>query len=639
MDVRIAVRGYFLDASATQAATEYHPVTAAYLYDSRPGVGPADGPKTPVPSKTPITIQVNGKAGIPATGVDSVAINIAALGATTNAGLSLWADGESDPTSSTLLYTAGENNSLTDIVRVGTNGRIRLVNHGANPINVAIAIRGYFKKTTTTDTAGAGFEAVEPKTLLRTDSGVGTPGATTTPLAARASLTFTATSATSTPLQRISAVAGSLTAYAPAATGSLSITPTGGTEAKLGALQFMKGETSQLTDIVRPGTDGKLTITNHSDATVHVQYSIRGYFVLSPPEAVARAVEAATGTEDLATAVTSDAHNVAVSTGLVHVSGQAPYDEPVGDDPALEQPSAEELTTAEEEAAAAAGADSAADAPAGVSTVEVPRDPNSRISITADSGRLEFGVPAVGSAVPAAAGTVVYDGIQNGFSTAVQPLGDGGARILVHIDNANSPTTYLFPVALPEGARMDLNEADGSVRIVRDVTSSGESPDTSEVIAEELLGYIAKPWAKDANGRTWPTSYTLEGSALKLHVDLTPVTTEEGTVSPAFPVIADPKVSFGWSIYVRWSRNESRTIGNSTLSQVIGALASAGCAGKWVKSAWQKVLCLAAVNSVGWKIHESFKNARNRNACHEVKFDYGGGIDGWRWYTRNPTCR
>ncbi|WP_030172022.1 fibronectin type III domain-containing protein [Spirillospora albida] len=283
VDVRIAVRGYFLDASATQAATEYHPLNAAYIYDSRPGIGPADGPKTPLASKTPITLQVTGKAGIPATGVDSVAINIAALGATTNAGLSLWADGESDPTSSTLLYTAGENNSLTDIVRVGTGGRIRLVNHGANPINVAIAVRGYFKKTTTTDTDGAGFEAVEPKTLLRTDSGVGTPGGTTTPLAARASLTFTATSATSTPMQRISAVAGSLTAFQPAATGSLSITPTGGTEAKLGTLQFMKGETSQLTDIVRPGTDGKLTVTNHSDSTVHVQFSIRGYFVRPEP--------------------------------------------------------------------------------------------------------------------------------------------------------------------------------------------------------------------------------------------------------------------------------------------------------------------------------------------------------------------
>ena len=46
------------------------------------------------------------------------------------------------------------------------------------------------------------------------------------------------------------------------------------------------------------------------------------------------------------------------------------------------------------------------------------------------------------------------------------------------------------------------------------------------------LGGIATPWAKDANGKSVPTSYSIDGNKLTQHVSFDSTT--------AFPVVADP---------------------------------------------------------------------------------------------------
>ncbi|MFI7703797.1 hypothetical protein [Nonomuraea sp. NPDC049480] len=147
------------------------------------------------------------------------------------------------------------------------------------------------------------------------------------------------------------------------------------------------------------------------------------------------------------------------------------------------------------------------------------------------------------------------------------------------------------------------------------------------------------PAGATAAGRTWPARYTIDGTTLKLIVDLSPQVVDGQTVTPVFPVVADPRVTSGWSIYTRWSRGESRYIANSPVYVLVSALSSAGCGSKWIRTPMQKAVCLGVVNVTAWQIHKTFQTARNNNGCTEVKFDYTGGLDGWRWYTRSPTCR
>lgn len=93
----------------------------------------------------------------------------------------------------------------------------------------------------------------------------------------------------------------------------------------------------------------------------------------------------------------------------------------------------------------------------------------------------------------------------------------------------------------------------------------------------EFLGGIAVPWAVDAEGRSLPTHYEVDGATLTQIVD---------TTDAVFPVVADPTVQFfGPYIQVHLNKAESRT--------AIGGYAA--CAGVLNKSpvAFAKLLQVA----------------------------------------------
>ncbi|CAN5594398.1 hypothetical protein BH20ACT2_BH20ACT2_03090 [soil metagenome] len=96
-----------------------------------------------------------------------------------------------------------------------------------------------------------------------------------------------------------------------------------------------------------------------------------------------------------------------------------------------------------------------------------------------------------------------------------------GVQLYLVIDEASAPTTYRFPFALPAGAELRLSpDGDGSVSIVERATGIE--------IAE-----VQPPWAEDADGRTVPTRFSIEGNTLVQEVD------HEGAT---YPVVADPDV-------------------------------------------------------------------------------------------------
>lgn len=156
-------------------------------------------------------------------------------------------------------------------------------------------------------------------------------------------------------------------------------------------------------------------------------------------------------------------------------------------------------------------------------------------------GSLSLGLPAVATdaAAVAADGTVVYGG--NGADLAVQALSDG-ARVQAVIGGKSAPTSYTY--RLSDGI-VPVAQADGSVKLTHQVADG--------IVVD--VATVAAPWARDAHGKAVPTRYTIRGNSLVQVVD-------HRASGIAYPVVADPRVTVGWGVYIHYTNREARA--NST---------------------------------------------------------------------------
>ncbi|AUG81925.1 hypothetical protein CFP65_7341 [Kitasatospora sp. MMS16-BH015] len=166
----------------------------------------------------------------------------------------------------------------------------------------------------------------------------------------------------------------------------------------------------------------------------------------------------------------------------------------------------------------------------GTNTVGVPWGTADAISVSSTgSGSMAMGLPTAQPRGVALNGNVVYADPAGPVDTVAQPTLDGGARTFQVIKNASAPHQFTSTVQLPPGAVLTPSES-GTVAIT---SGTDEAPVTH--------GVIDAPWARDANGKAVPTSYRVEGNKLVQVVEF-----DAGT---AFPVVADPRFSFGMGIY------------------------------------------------------------------------------------------
>lgn len=158
----------------------------------------------------------------------------------------------------------------------------------------------------------------------------------------------------------------------------------------------------------------------------------------------------------------------------------------------------------------------------GTTAVEVPKDDGGSVSLSSadDPDKVSVGLPGGdgSDAVVASDGTVTYQDSLPSTDVAVQPLEDS-VRLSTVIQDGDAPTTFTYPVDLPDGATMAVQD-DGSVVITKSDGSLG--------------GGFAAPWAKDANGVDVPTHYEVQGD------DLVQVVEHTTTPGVAYPVVADP---------------------------------------------------------------------------------------------------
>jgi hypothetical protein len=138
-DLVADLSGYY-----TAAGAGYIPLGPVRVLDTRDGTG---APQAPVGPGGTISLQVEGVAGVPATGVTAVVLNVTATNPTASSYVTVYPAGQTQPSSgpnaSNLNFTAGETIPNLVVVPVGTDGAVDFYNHTGSTDLVA-DLAGYY---------------------------------------------------------------------------------------------------------------------------------------------------------------------------------------------------------------------------------------------------------------------------------------------------------------------------------------------------------------------------------------------------------------------------------------------------------------------------------------------------------------
>lgn len=240
---------------------------------------------------------------------------------------------------------------------------------------------------------------------------------------------------------------------------------------------------------------------------------------------------------------------------------------------------------------------------------EISTDPTQGVMVTDSTGTVvSLGVPGDRADGTVVAGNVVYPDVATDASVVARAVQDG-AQALIVIDGPEAPSRFEFPV-----------QVDGEDAVLR--TPGDSSIEVLDAESDGIIATIDPPWATDASGRRVPTHYEVRGSSIVQVVD---------HAGARYPVTADPKVSLGWSIYVRYNKSEVKDF--KSKAPYIGAAAMIGriCTLLPIHGAL-KAVCAASVAIAWGAISETFSKAAKENKCVEIKFSYSGDLDGWKRY-------
>lgn len=104
-------------------------------------------------------------------------------------------------------------------------------------------------------------------------------------------------------------------------------------------------------------------------------------------------------------------------------------------------------------------------------------------------------------------------------------------RVMVNIHNPKAPKNYMFNYDLPDGYKIISYES-----YLKNQRNRNYNEQAGALVIVDQLGepvmLIHTPWAKDANGKTIPTHYTVKGNKV--------IQTVNFDTENKFPVIADP---------------------------------------------------------------------------------------------------
>ncbi|MDH4148828.1 MAG: hypothetical protein OEY23_27045, partial [Acidimicrobiia bacterium] len=257
----------------TDVGSGFHAIAPVRLADTRSGEPTVDGagPRGSIGAGEVIDIVVAGRAGLPASGVDAVAVNLTAVGATDLTYLTAWPAGEVRPTASNLNPLGAEAVTSMALVKVGAAGRISIYNHRGS-VHLVVDLSGWFA-------TGGGYVSLNPGRVL--DTRVGEPTVVDdgrqTPLGAGETMQLRLAGRAGLPTEGVAAVALAVVALDATAPGFVTIWPAGAARPTASNLNPWGRDPVANLVTVATSADGAVSLFNY-DGDVEVVVDVAGWF-------------------------------------------------------------------------------------------------------------------------------------------------------------------------------------------------------------------------------------------------------------------------------------------------------------------------------------------------------------------------
>ena len=207
-------------------------------------------------------MQINGRAGIPASGVDAVALNVTAVDQTLPTFVTVWPADVSQPSTSNLNPFPGITAPNLVISKVSASGQIQLYN-STGDVNLIADVAGWFAP-------GGTYTAVTPSRIMDSRS----TGLTDDHIAEKVGALGTAqvyglqvTGRGSVPLNGVGAVAVNITAVNQTAETFITVYPSDSARTNTSNLNPKPGIVAPNMAVVKVGADGRINLFNAEGST------------------------------------------------------------------------------------------------------------------------------------------------------------------------------------------------------------------------------------------------------------------------------------------------------------------------------------------------------------------------------------
>ncbi len=255
----------------TGAEGEFTPVAPARVLDTRNGSG---GLK-PFAANAEQTLKLTANAGIPASNVSSVVVNLTVVNAPADGFVTIWPSGESKPSTSNINFKSGQTIANQVTVKVGADGKIKIASSSGNT-NIVLDVFGYY--STKDGNRGSRFKFQQQR-VVDTRSGYGILSVGGPIGSGNGDVKITKFLSNDT--RNIKAATYTLTAVDPKCDGYFTVWPTGSPRPLISNLNYKKGETISNQITVPVGQDNSVSLYSSCAGGAYVVIDLVGYY--SPP--------------------------------------------------------------------------------------------------------------------------------------------------------------------------------------------------------------------------------------------------------------------------------------------------------------------------------------------------------------------
>lgn len=273
------VAGFFVGGDAT-APGAFVAVSPERILDTRKGLGAA---AVAVPANGSIDLQVTSATGVVPATAGAVALNITATEPTANGHVTVYPTGGTAPQVSNVNFVSGQTVPNAATVKLGTDGKLTLVNGASGTVHLIVDVNGYYLGGTAT--APGMFVPVTPSRILDSREGIGIPKTVESAANSKRMLNNFETlqlkvagvgvvSATDA-----GAVAMNVTVAGPTQLGYLTVFPEGATRPAVSSVNFARAQNVPNMVTVKIGTGGIVDLYAMNAGQTHVIADVAGYYI------------------------------------------------------------------------------------------------------------------------------------------------------------------------------------------------------------------------------------------------------------------------------------------------------------------------------------------------------------------------